>query len=154
MSQSRLAVLKSTVDKWGFDIAVSAFSVASPNTIDLDDRAGVESRLLKSKEDFLVWKILDLSSTQLKGVENFAFMMGIASQSSANNMMPLSIAGQVSESFCVGRTVAIRDYTQVTPPTEDYGYLSITKVDLNPQVSDGLTGYRLIMVGGMFQAKV
>jgi len=150
-----IAAIKSTVDKWGLAIAQTALN--SQVALDLDDRALVQSVLMEGSEDALAWKLMDFSSTERQGISNFAIAMGSAVQHDANNIKALTIAGEVNSFFCAGKTLPVFNYladdtTNQDPPVPveypEVGRFAIRNVDMNPQVSDSLTGYRLVVVEG------
>ena len=142
--------IKTTIDKMGLDISKEIFGTKGV-AIDLDGAQEVREKLLSKKDSAIVWRLLDFSTTPRASLFNLSVAFGSSIEKDKNNMLAMSVAGTIPNKFCVGQSLEVRDYLKkVNGEYPLIGRWAIDMVDMNPQISDGTRGFRLVVVSGTF----
>ena len=137
MSQFYLSV-KSSIDKIAIDIATS-LSVAA---VEIDDVTNVEAAL-QSPDDLVMFQLVDMQPEPDDPLYSLQFEIGVKTTSDSSNYDLAALLSSVQDVVAMGETFYVRDYSSVTPPTVDQGYIYITGVQTDPQAFDGASGIRM-----------
>lgn len=134
--------VKSSIDKLAYDVA-SALSIGA---VELDDVTNVEEDLA-GDADLVVYQMVDLQPDPLDPLYSVQFEVGIKTTRDVSNFDMATLISTVQEMIEIDDTFYLRDYSGITLPTEDIGYMYITGTNIDPQMFDGASGIRMQRCG-------
>lgn len=139
MSDLTLAV-KSTIDKIGNDLAAT---LSIPHFIDLDD-VERSSNILAGTDSAVVWKLMFLDEEPRDPMYNLSFMIGVKTSEDPASYDLLGFISAVKETFPIGDSIPIMDWSTNVTPTVKLGSAYITVSGVEPQVTERASGVRLL----------
>lgn len=131
-------VVKSSIDKLAIDAATALGVIA----VELDDTTNVEEALA-SEDDLLLFQFVDMQPEPLDPLYSLQFEIGVKTTKDSSNYDLARLLSGLQDDVTIDDTFYLRDFSTVTPPTVDEGYLYITGVQTDPQAFDGASGIRM-----------
>jgi hypothetical protein len=150
MREQFLLAIKSTLDKFGNDLALA--QPAETKFVDLDDSTAVEA-VMASTDDAVVWEMSGFDDHPRDPLYSVVFNIGARTSNDAANYGMLALVGKVKEIFPIGKKLEVRDYSDDTA-SDVKGFLFITSVAVNPQMYDRTSGIRMVTVTARAQRYV
>lgn len=137
-----LLYVKSTIDKFGSDLAV-ALNVSKK--VDLDDIVNTKE-LLASDDTAIVWEVTMLNDAPIDPLYDLVFSMGVKVTGDPSNYNMMKLLSSVQNLFPQGGNLLIFDYSGDVAGTVQQGDMTIADVRVDPQQFDRVSGIRLITV--------
>jgi hypothetical protein len=137
VSQFYLAV-KSTIDKVAHDLATQL----SVEAVEIDDVTNVEEKLA-SPDDLIMFQLVDMQPEPSDPLYSLQFEVGVKTTKDSANYDLATLLSSVQDEIAVEDVIFVQDYSELTPPTDDLGYIYITGSQIDPQAFEGLSGVRM-----------
>ena len=139
-----LLKLKSTIDMLGVDIASK---LEMTEFLDIDDRESYTSKVIESKNDSVVWRIINYDPLDHSNLFKLLFIVGVSVHADTNNSKALQSAGVIGNAFKKGCTLPVYDYT-VAPSASlvKVGFMSIVSNGVDESIQTDIAGFRWLTV--------
>lgn len=142
MSDEFTSYVKSTIDKYGVDIAQAYGGVGF---VDLDDTVKV-AELMSSTQSAIVWTMLTLGEDPIAPLYSLTFGIGAKTTTDPGNYNLSELLDAVKLVIKKGSTLPLKDYSPDGDGTTTRGTMTVTDVFVDPQLFDKESGIRLISV--------
>jgi len=137
-----ILAVKSTLDRAGKQLSDS-FGVTE--FVDLDDTVNVSSALT-GESTVVVWKFNELIEDPIDPLYVMSFSIGIKTTTDPGRYSLLDFVSKVKMTFAVGDSLQVLNWSQQATPTTPLGVIHFTESGVEQQVSDKLSGIRMLSV--------
>lgn len=131
-------VVKSTLDKIAHDIAIDL----GIGAVEIDDATNVQEAL-QSPDDLVMFQFVDMNPAPEDPLYSLQFEIGVKTTADSANYDLATLLSSVLEEVEIGDTFYVQDFSTLTPPTTDLGFIYITGSRVDPQAFDGAAGVRM-----------